>query len=602
MPDIDRMDSELLLSRSRQFADESASRAVERNCEIMYTTPLVAAGVLRSQKGISGASKRFRIRLHGSFRLQAPDGSRIDIPSKKGIAIIGVLCKSPGYERRRAWLQSMFWGSRETDQAQASVRQEIYKLKSLLSAYGPLLRAESGRVWLDTDLVDIEAADGSGVFLEGIDIPGEEQFEDWLRCERADGDQLAPAVPSAVVPDPPPASASALSIEILEDQFSDSETSLLSVDSAGSILRDRVVYNLREFGGLQIHRASEGARGVGIVTGADLALRITHRRLAHLIHMSCTVVWTKDGKVLFSTTRRLSAEASRLDELFDSIETFANELAERILAVLAGLDDRHINERTLAARDALNGVYSLFSRDPLAAQRSAQHFDAAISTEESSAFYAWRAYLAALFLEEAPPEQHPAIREQAKDHCRKALELDSYNGLTLALLTHVHAFVLRDFEVAGDFLQGAMTIRPDHVMTQDAAALLNFYKGNLEAARTAALRSERLGQFLPYRYCFATTQSMIETMSGKFMLGIRHAERASALLPANNHRPYPPVLRYLGICYAQSGQLTKAAQAFSRLEALEGPVSSTDVESNAYPVPSSDAATLLSKSLRLIGR
>lgn len=547
---------------------------------------------------------KFRIRLNASFSLQAPTGHRIEIKSKKSVAIIGALSRSPGFERRRAWIQALLWGSRDAEQASSSLRQELHKLKKLINLHGPLLRVERDRIWLDPALFEIDQAgtDVGYVFLEGIDIPGEDAFEDWLRAERALDGTVVPAVSRAPVTDFQAPAKRNLSIVVLGAEIGQPQTPQLVSVFAGSLLRDRVVVNLSEFGGVQIHYAAERGKTDATAIGADLMLRITCQRVAHLMHMSCTVNWAGDGSVLIATTRRLSAEASRIDELVDSIEIFASELVERILSALAQADDSVAPDRTLAAREALQGIYALFSRDPHAAQRSEQHFKDAIAIEDNSAFHAWRAYLAALFLEEAPPEQHAAIRQRAQDQCRKALELDPYNGLTLSLLTHVHAFVFRDFEMAGEFLQSALTVRPDHVMTQDATALLNFYKGNLETARAAAFKAENLGRFLPYRYCFATTQSMIETMAGNFSLGIRHAERASALLPSNNCRPYPPTLRYLGVCYAQSGDLAKADQAFSRLESLEGRVSSSDVEKKKYPVPSSDAAMLLGRSLKLLGR
>ena len=73
----------------------------------------------------------------------------------------------------------------------------------------PLLICERDRVRLRIDLIDIDArlaarSAGSGDFLEGLDIAGEDGFEEWLRAQRsASGpDSMAPGAPGAAPPLP----------------------------------------------------------------------------------------------------------------------------------------------------------------------------------------------------------------------------------------------------------------------------------------------------------------------------------------------------------------------------------------------------------------
>lgn len=131
----------------------------------------------------------FALELLGPFRLIAPDGRRVDISSRKGQALIAMLATSAGGERTRSWLQSQLWGSRGQDQAQSSLRSELSSLRGLLNTEEkPLLHADHARIWLDLSCVAIdlrysENAD-NGEFLEGLDIAGEDDFEDWLRTQR----------------------------------------------------------------------------------------------------------------------------------------------------------------------------------------------------------------------------------------------------------------------------------------------------------------------------------------------------------------------------------------------------------------------------------
>jgi TolB-like protein len=126
----------------------------------------------------------------GPFRLCAPGGQRIDISSKKGQALIAMLAVASGGERTRSWLQSQLWGSRGPDQAQASLRSELSSLRGLINNNEQaLIQADHSRIWLDLARVQIDAreldANARGSFLEGLDISGEEEFEEWMREERA---------------------------------------------------------------------------------------------------------------------------------------------------------------------------------------------------------------------------------------------------------------------------------------------------------------------------------------------------------------------------------------------------------------------------------
>lgn len=133
--------------------------------------------------------QRYRLQLIGPFGLLGPDGARIEISSKRGQALLAMLVCSGGGERTRGWLQDRLWGSRGSDQAQASLRRELSTLRKAVNVgSAELLRADNSRIWIDLSLIDADwrnlgGAPG-GEFLEGIDIGGEESFEDWLREER----------------------------------------------------------------------------------------------------------------------------------------------------------------------------------------------------------------------------------------------------------------------------------------------------------------------------------------------------------------------------------------------------------------------------------
>ncbi|MGA2044443.1 MAG: hypothetical protein ABSG83_13855 [Roseiarcus sp.] len=150
--------------------------------------------------GMAGAVPGFSLGLAGPFRLLGADGERIEVPSKKGVALIAMLATAKDGEHTRGWLQDRLWGTRQPTQARASLRRELSNLRQRLNrASAELLICRRDIVKLDLDLVDVdvrflditEGFPGNrqdvefGEFLEGLDIAGEDGFEQWLREQRA---------------------------------------------------------------------------------------------------------------------------------------------------------------------------------------------------------------------------------------------------------------------------------------------------------------------------------------------------------------------------------------------------------------------------------
>lgn len=143
--------------------------------------------------------RRFRLDLLGPFGFFDRAGERIEITSKRGRALIAMLATGKDGARSRAWLQDMLWGSRAPSQAQASLRRELSNLRPLLNPdeADPLFETGHGRVSIDITQIDVDfltieraSREGGpfvappGQFLEGLDVAGEEGFEDWLRHHR----------------------------------------------------------------------------------------------------------------------------------------------------------------------------------------------------------------------------------------------------------------------------------------------------------------------------------------------------------------------------------------------------------------------------------
>lgn len=146
------------------------------------------------------AHRGYRLRLRGTFHLTAPDGQRLEIGSKKTIALLALLATATGGERWRSWLQEKLWSSREPQSAQAALRRELHRLRKLTDPFGvSLLHADFRVVRLELSSVDVDirghVATGGAEFLEGFDLDGEMSFGHWLKEMRREGAPFSEETP-----------------------------------------------------------------------------------------------------------------------------------------------------------------------------------------------------------------------------------------------------------------------------------------------------------------------------------------------------------------------------------------------------------------------
>ncbi len=142
------------------------------------------------------ADGRARMTLYGPFRLEDGSGQLVKLSSRKAKAILAILARTPGGTRSRAWLLDRLWSRHDREAQLNGLRRELSELRRSLAVSGlDLLGADTNRVWLCLDRIAILPPADNCEFLEGIDIPGEEDFEDWLRMERVAAPPNPPAAP-----------------------------------------------------------------------------------------------------------------------------------------------------------------------------------------------------------------------------------------------------------------------------------------------------------------------------------------------------------------------------------------------------------------------
>lgn len=279
---------------------------------------------------------KYRLELMGAFRLFGPDGARIQLSAKRSRILLAMLATAPSGERAREWLQDCLWGSRDRAQAQASLRRELSDLRPFLSVGGtPLLKVTREAIALDLGRIEVdlrrpaEVIGARGDFLEGMDLPREEGFEDWLRQERQailEQREAAQALgqPSAFRDIPAIAQTLAgrpkLAV-LVEPQALPSSASAMvegiAYDLTERIARLRWLLIVGSPAGTLRSDDPDSLERVGALLGVDYLL---HCRLASDRTFQCTLS-ERDGHLLWTGRFRLGAPVAAVE--VDAIATEA---------------------------------------------------------------------------------------------------------------------------------------------------------------------------------------------------------------------------------------------------------------------------------------
>ena len=528
-------------------------------------------------------NSKCKIRLRGPFCLTEPKGNTISVSSKKARALIAILAASPNGESTRANLQAKLWSR---GSAKDSLRKELSNLRKLFHSYGLTIFSQSAPrdiVKLNTDCFDIDiqapAYQQHGEFLEGLDIPSEDNFEDWLREQRAYFNALDKSL------EEPGDNANSFGLPALSESLKSpriqiavqSVLRLNGTDKDNSRVRQserilhRIVNLLMHSGGIDLYdqdidtQVCDVARPIEMYPPhAQLSMEVDD----HGNNLSVTVILRsyRSGRII--CCRNFTIETSNSENHANDnnkINVFIIETVDEILFALLRSNERSFLEEHFAARLVHIAVENLFKVTPKGLDIARSNLDAAIELDNDAAFYAWRAYIMTHSLDDPRVADFNQLKEEALYYINRAIEIAPYNPLVLSLLTHVYSFGLKQFDKATDLIQKAKSLGSEHVMTHDAEALLKLYTGKLDEAKTPAVHATKLSRFLPFRHCFMTTLCMIDGLKGNYQKAISAGELSLSFQDTDLQNAYPPTVRYLAANYKMVGEFEKA---FKLIESL----------------------------------
>jgi TolB-like protein len=480
----------------------------------------------------------YNLQLLGSFRLLAPDGRRIAISSRKSQALIAMLAMANGGERTRSWLQGQLWGSRGQDQAQSSLRSEISKLRSVLSHEGTeILHADHIRIWLDMECITLDVRGsidrGQGEFLEGLDIPGEEGFEDWLRQERARIDGMVSDkadIPVNDIRNPSVAKTSefaalpALAVLPFANQTGDTQNDFLaegiSEDLIDRLSRLRWLPIIARSSSFAIRATNPDPIAVGASLGARYLLDGRVRMQNGETMLSAALVDCESGKTIWSN--RLSvATPDSIEEMLTGLASTLGakiDVEEQARALRKPQSDLNVRELIWRGRWHLNR----FTQEDSAQAKTC--FSQALSREPSSPEaiiqMTW-AHLWDLWAQRGTDDDIRAVRDMAQ----KAIiaDIDDARGHMLAGITEIW---LKQPVRAEGLLRRAIDLNPSLVLAHAELGSALYLKDDPQEAILVLNVALRLS---PNDYALFYTLgelAMAHLMLGNYPAAIEYAEKA----------------------------------------------------------------------------
>lgn len=487
--------------------------------------------------------RRFGLELIGPFRLRGPDGSRIEVSSKRGMALIAMVATGRGGERTRSWLQDRLWCSRQLPQAQASLRRELSNLRRVIDAAVPggvqLLHSDHNRLWIDRDVVEI-VTHGEGEFLEGLDIVGEDGFEEWLRLERA-FDRRTTERSADVPPENVTSKAhsaqhlaerAALAVLPFVDQTGDEGHRYIaegiSEDLIDRLSRLRWLLVIARSSSFKYGGDNVDPKAIGKTLGARYLLEGRMRRNGEHLHLSASLSDTATGFVVWTNKLTLSGDLTSA-----MVEQLALGLVGAIDARIEAEEQRRVLHRPPSDTNVNDLLwrgrwhFNQFTRADASAALDC--FEKALALEphspEALIQYAWST-LRSIWLERKSDAQIRELRQLAN----RAIVADADDGRGYLIAGTAESWLRQPLR-AEALLNKAIALNPSLVAAHAQIGTNAYLSGRPEDAVAPLRTAIQLSPADHVLFFMFGELAMSHMMVGNHDDAVDYAERSIALRP-----------------------------------------------------------------------
>ena len=537
---------------------------------------------------------KVRIQVIGAFAVHGPAGEDRTPRGRRACAIIAMLALAPESKRSRSWLQDKLWSTRAPEQGAASLRQSIHEVRLALGDEKDLLVADKFTLSLDRHrcIVDLDdepamAARPGAELLEGLDL-GDDEFEDWLREQRARFRERKPngvhavneTVPSATDLPPPAAPPRALvnqqKVLILSgDRGHLSEASII----ADSLL-DSVAKSVAELGVARVldRRMQTAAQSTAEGLDASDALALhgdaVDTEAKKIVRLAMLQIPEKS--LAWSSTLQLSSD--EVKDIHDPRALACINLVVNIAVDRFSKNNAGQPEQAIASSLCHSGVLHLFKLGRINFDAADQLFVRAFEIDCRGVYLAWRAFLRTFLLAERQYTDRATIEHEAIDLVRRALELEPHNSYVAALGAHVHTMMRRAYVAAFELAERSIQLNPANPIGWACLGIAKSYLGKSADGMRHTLLARDIAGSAPYRYQLDTLSCIASTIAGDLERAIHLAEASHALAPS-----FAPPLRYLSALYAHRGDQDLSYQMVQKLKVNEPDFDYDKLRDTAYP-------------------
>lgn len=509
---------------------------------------------------------RVIFRTFGVFGVFAPGGEDITPRGQKSCALLAILLETPRMSRSRTVLQDLLWSDRGQEQGAASLRQALTTIRQAFGPHRDVLRTDDRVASLDEARVGYERTPSDGEFLEGIGVRDPE-FENWLRDRRLAFEELPGARPSAPAadrfafgPQAPP---------VLH--FAATEGSHIAPYVVHAIAR-----SVAEWGAVEIRsgrplsaeapRAGHGfhLEGSDKVIGGEAAVRLTLRSAG-------------DGRVLWQSNVILDLGVSLARNV--PLARLINQGLDGTTQALAAAREDDVFFRP---------IQQMFTTQGRDYGELGQRLDHAFQLSGRGVYAAWRAYLTIYRLIDRRESNLAALRSEAEECVRQALQSEPDNSTVLAIASLVNSTVLLNFPVARELAERSVQLHPENALGWTFLSAVLAYEGRPESFGQFA-RAQQLTGEGTHRYIIDALGVVTSLLDGRVDQAIRLGETVHARMP-----DYAPNLRYLLGAYLVMNDMPKVERTVGRLRRIEPGFSLALLREPDYPIDSLRRSKILS--------
>ncbi len=530
----------------------------------------------------------------GPLKVTASDGSDRTPKGRKARGLLALLALAPELSRSRSWLQAKLWSDRGPVQGAGSLRQALSEIRRTLGKARPYLHSDKQTVALDQTLVEVQRVTPQGPdgrrhsedsLFEGLDVRDDE-FEDWLRAERAH---------FATMPSSEPASGGT-SRRAIVPVLSRGERQQLFLSSSttgtpreriiGDTLNDLVARSVAELTTIEVIELRLDQRDP-LPQGPRGRLAIDTRVVEDPSGVNCRMMLTsiEHNELLWSFN--VKTRGADIEE--PTVFRHLNELAQHVLRnILTNAEESH--EKHAAIVLCRQAIRNLFGLTYEGLQIADNLFARAFDIEPRGIFLAWRAYLRTFLLMEFLPSNRQEVAEEALAFMYRALELEPTNSYVASFSAQVHSIVRKSHVAAFEMAERSIQLNRANPLGWACLGISECHLGKAKLGFEHTLLARELVGSTPLRFQISTLACIAATMAGEVDSSIYLGEASHSLAPA-----FKPPMRFLSALYLLRDQQGQSEAMVAKLKITEPNFSYDVLRDKSYPASSLHHSKLLER-------